>query len=81
MSIMAKMMMNIAIAIIMIAIAGSMLATSAHGSKPFNPDYCKNWSDQIDKRRAELENSILGSIFDADEFQRDVDEYNRECAY
>jgi hypothetical protein len=40
--------------------------------------YCENWSKDLEQRRAEMEGDIFA---DVDGFNRQVEEYNRECAY
>lgn len=41
-------------------------------------DYCKNWSDQLNKTKGQLQNNT-----DADPtvYNQDVDKYNRDCVY
>lgn len=42
-------------------------------------NYCKNWSETIEKQRKILENNFSPDGWS--EFNRDVNEYNKECYY
>ena len=54
-----------------------------YGGQPFGTDnsYCENWAANLDQQRANLENSPIDAILSHDEFNRQIEEYNRECAY
>ena len=41
-------------------------------------DYCSNWSNNLEQQRAIMENQIFP---DTNQFNAEVAQYNRECAF
>jgi hypothetical protein len=44
--------------------------------------YCENWFNNLEQRKAEMESSFWKELsFDYDQYNAEVAEYNRECAF
>ena len=43
--------------------------------------HCDNWLANIEERRTTLENDPVASVLDYERFNREIDDYNRECVY
>jgi hypothetical protein len=61
------------VAVIIVVVFASWAASNVQHNS-----YCNNFARNLDRQRADVENNPLA---DVDSFNRQVEEFNRECAY